>query len=227
MKKCSCCGKEKPLSDFGIRKRKTKEGSYEVYNCYCKLCNSERSKQWYYNMKTKGLKFVYRLVNDENEVVYVGKTESLPTRTNQHFSKNSHLFPRLKKDEKLRLQYIAMTSSALMDIREIYYINLYKPKYNMTYMNDEPSIFISDFKTDVWLDYINSEDVKVQNYTNEKNEFANVRSIFKRKRGNRYCVYVEIKNFDGKNKQILKGSFVNEIEADSLLKKLKADTRLN
>ena len=50
-------------------------------------------------MKTKGLKFVYRLVNDENEVVYVGKTESLPTRTNQHFSKNSHLFPRFKKDD--------------------------------------------------------------------------------------------------------------------------------
>ena len=31
MKKCSCCGKQKPLSDFGIRKRKTKEGYTFVY----------------------------------------------------------------------------------------------------------------------------------------------------------------------------------------------------
>ena len=229
MKKCSCCGKEKPLSDFGIRNRKTKEGIHKAYNCYCKICNSERSKQWYHNIKEKELKFVYRLVNSKNEIVYVGKTENLSTRFKQHFSKNGHLVSKFEKGENLKLQYISMRSTALMEIKEIYYINLYKPKYNTIYTNDEPSIFISDFKSDIWVDYLTGERIedKNKNKTNVDNDLIDIKTVFKRKRGYRYCVYVEGKGIYGKNKQILKGSFVDEVEANSLVEKIRSDVGLS
>lgn len=218
MKKCAHCNEYKSLDSFGKRNRKKADGSIS-YNCYCKLCNSQRAKDRYAKIKSKGLKFVYRLINEDNEVVYVGKTESLPTRTNQHFSKNGHLYPKIK-NEKLRLQYIAMKSTSLMQIREIYYINIYKPKYNTIFMNDEPSIHMTDFSTDVWLDYTDANNIIVQDHLNVKNEFIKVYSIFKRKRGNRFLVYVEI-DYGNKRKQIKKGSFLNEIEADNLVSELK------
>jgi len=221
LKKCSICKEVKPIKSFGLRNRKDSNGNvYKTYNSVCKVCNSERAKQRYYDMKEKGIRFVYRLIDENNEIVYVGKTESLPTRTNQHFSKNSHLYPKVK-GSKLRLQYIAMASTSLMQIREIYYINLYKPKYNTVFMNDEPSIFISDFVNDVWLDYTPSEELVIQNKLGYFNEFTKIKTIFKRKRNNKYYVYIEIETSKGKNKQISKGSFYNEEEANKLIDLLK------
>ena len=221
MKKCCNCKEIKPLKDFGIRNRKDSKGNlYKTHNSICKICNSEKVKQRYYDMKEKGLRFVYRLIDENDEIVYVGKTESLPTRTNQHFSKNGHLYPKIK-GEKLRLQYIAMASTSLMQIREIYYINLYKPKYNTIFMNNEPSIFISDFEKDVWLDYSPGEEIAIQNKLGQFNEFQKIKTIFKRKRRNKFYVYIEIYTTDEKTKQILKGSFLDESEADKLLDLLK------
>lgn len=221
LKKCSICKDVKPIKSFGLRNRKDSNGNvYKTYNSVCKVCNSERAKQRYYDMKEKGIRFVYRLIDENNEIVYVGKTESLPTRTNQHFSKNSHLYPKVK-GSKLRLQYIAMASTSLMQIREIYYINLYKPRYNTIFMNDEPSIFISDFANDVWLDYVPSKEIAIQNKLGYFNEFKKIKTIFKRKRNNKYYVYIEVEEGKGKTKQISKGSFDNEEEANKLLKLLK------
>ena len=221
MKKCSICKEIKPIKSFGLRNRKDSNGNvYKTYNSACKVCNSERAKQRYYNVKEKGIRFVYRLIDENNEVVYVGKTEWLPTRTNQHFSKNSHLYSKIK-NKNLKLQYIAMASTTLMNIREIYYINLYKPKYNTIFMNDEPSVFISDFEKDVWLDYSINDEILIQNKLGEFNELVKIRSIFKRKRNNKYYVYMEIKNREGKIVQVSKGSFNNEKEADNLLEILK------
>ena len=129
MKICANCKEEKPLSQFSTRNRKLSDGTVKIEPlCYCKQCNTERSSEWYYSLKSKEICFVYRILDKNGEVIYVGKTESLPNRANQHFRRvNSHLNKKAN-GEMERLQYIAMSSIALMDIKEIYYINLYKPK---------------------------------------------------------------------------------------------------
>ena len=88
-------------------------------------------------------------------------------------------------------------------------------------MNNEPSVFISDFEQDVWLDYNTSEETVIQNRLGHFNEFSKIRTIFKRKRNNKYYVYIEIEDKKGKTKQISKGNFDNERDADRLLELLK------
>ncbi|MGL5718860.1 MAG: GIY-YIG nuclease family protein [Paraclostridium sp.] len=222
MKKCAHCKEMKPLKNFGLRNRKMPNGEIKIeHNCYCRICNSQRSKDRYYNLKSKGFYFVYRLVNSDDEIIYVGKTESLPTRTNQHFSKNTHLYEKLKNENDLKLQYIAMTYASIMQIREIYYISKYKPKYNSIYKYNEPPIFISDFENDKWLDFEKFDNIVIQDNLGFKNDFLETKTVFKRKRGKRYCVYVEAIHKEGKRKQIKKGSFLNEEDADKLVANIK------
>lgn len=222
MKICSHCKQNKALDNFGTRNKRNSNGQvYKTFNCYCKSCNSERAKQRYHNLKTRGIRFVYRLLNEDDEIIYVGKTNSLPTRTNQHFSKFSHIYPKTQ-GEATKIQYLAMYSTSMMDMREIYYINLYKPKYNTKYMYDEPKFMISEFSKDIWQDYNLTE---IKNINKEQLNQA-IKSVFKRKRNGKYLVYTEILNIDGKRKQIFKGSFDSEKEATALVKELKDICRL-
>ena len=48
MKKCTRCLKVKPLSEFGYRNRKTKEGVKPSILSYCKQCNAEYSRKKIY-----------------------------------------------------------------------------------------------------------------------------------------------------------------------------------
>ena len=216
MKVCARCKEEKPLSEFGLTSKIDKYGN-QRYNCYCKICNSERSTERYYKIKVDGVRFVYRILNKDGEVIYVGKTESLPNRYNQHFSKASSHLPLKAREEVHKLQFMAMSSSALMDIKEIYYINLYKPKYNMSYVYDEDAFTISDFSNDVWLDY----DINVMKSFKREDFGLNISSIFKRKRNNSYLVYIEHIDIYGKKHQKRHSSFKSEEEASNCVKELK------
>ena len=230
MKKCTRCLKVKPLSEFGYRNRKTKEGVKPSILSYCKQCNAEYSRKRYMEMRTNNLKCVYRFLNFDEEVIYVGKTERIEYRINSHISKNSHL-PMKCYEEIYKIQFMTLSSTVLMDIKEMYYINLYKPKYNSDHLYNEEAFIISDFSKDKWLDY--SKEIVNKMATNKKNDVAdtslfnldnvnyNIRTIFCRKRNDRYIVYVEYKDGNGRIKQINKGAFDNKKEANNLVKELK------
>lgn len=230
MKKCSRCLKDKSLSEFGERNRKTKEGIKKSTLSYCKQCNAEYSRKKYMEMRTNNLKCIYRFLNFNEDVIYVGKTERIEHRINSHISKSSHL-PTKCYEEIYKIQFMALSSTVLMDIKEMYYINLYKPKYNSNHLYNEEAFIISDFSKDKWLDY--SREIVNKMATNKKNDIANdllynsdnvnykINTIFCRKRGNRYVVYVEYKEINGKSKQVKKGSFDNKREANNLVKELK------
>lgn len=230
MKKCSRCLEVKPLSEFGMRNRIVKGEKVKRYLSYCRKCNNEHSKKRYYEMRSNNLKCIYRFLDIDNNVIYVGKTERLRYRMNYHFSRTGHL-PKECYESVYRVQFIAMTSTVLMDMKEMYYINLYKPKFNKNHLYNEPGFIISDFSSDEWLDY--SEDVfyKLENMRETKignlispNEcdIKRVNSIFKRKRNNNYLVYIEYTNFEGATKQKRKGTFKNKKDADELIKDLKS-----
>lgn len=61
--------------------------------------------------------FVYRFLNKDGVIIYVGKTINLHNRFKQHERLN---------DEVSKIEYIVCDSEAEMAWKEIYYINLYR-----------------------------------------------------------------------------------------------------
>lgn len=237
MKKCTRCLEVKPLSEFGIRNRVVGGNIKKQYLTYCKKCNSEYSKKRYRDMRSNNLKCIYRFLDIDENVIYVGKTERIRFRMNEHMSKNGHL-PKECYDMVNKIQFIAMDSITLMDIKELYYINLYKPRFNKEHLLNEPSFIISDFTKDRWVDY-NAEifkkfdkiksvktdksnpNVYIDKYSINGDNIRFIKSIFTRKRNKNYLVYIEYETVNGKIKQQRKGTFKTRMEADRLVKDLK------
>lgn len=78
--------------------------------------------------------YVYRFLGEKNEVLYVGKTTNMKTRMNDHFhNKNNHLRKMGKDDlynKVCKIEYITCKDEFTALQKELFYINLYKPKYN-------------------------------------------------------------------------------------------------
>ena len=226
---CTRCKKEKSLNEFSFRKRKIKNGYvFKPLSC-CKICNSEISKEYYYKEKELNLRFVYRFIDKNDNVIYIGKTEMLNQRISYHINGHGHL-PKKCIEEITNIQYLVMSSTILMDIKEIYYINLYKPKYNSNYIANEPGFIIKEFNNDKWINY-NRQEVKKIEKKDTTDDFINnpslITSIFYRKRNGNFLVYLEYLEYskstkNTKKRQIPKGSFQNEDEAKKLVNNLKA-----
>lgn len=69
--------------------------------------------------------FIYKFLNKDNEVIYVGKTNNIYARMNQHNQKKY-----FKNKEVVKVLLAQCNSPTDRDIYELYYINLYSPKYN-------------------------------------------------------------------------------------------------
>ena len=220
MKKCTCCNIEKPLDQFGKRNRNLPNGKVKVeYLTQCKKCVNEKSKKYYRDKVENSINVVYRFLDKERNVLYVGKTQSLPRRVIRHISNSSHLSKECI-DAIDKIEFMTTSSTVLMDIKELYYINLYKPKYNTYHVHDETFV-IKDFMYDEWKDISLYKDLPLGNI-----DICNIGdieqwgSIFTRKRNKNYIVYVEI-IVNGIKKQINKGSFKSKEKADKLAKKLR------
>lgn len=79
------------------------------------------------------MSFVYKFINIQNEVIYVGRTENLHKRmTYQHFTEQGHL-PKRCYQECKRVEYAKVKSLNESRIYELYLISKYLPKYNSVF----------------------------------------------------------------------------------------------
>ena len=76
--------------------------------------------------------YVYRFLNEDSEVIYVGRAKSLKSRISGH----SHL-PKECYDEIKRIEYIKLNNSSETNIYEIYFISRHSPKYNIVFNNED------------------------------------------------------------------------------------------
>ena len=74
--------------------------------------------------------YVYRLMSMNNDVLYVGKTVNMHNRMKNHFSSKSHLAHTDLYKQVQRIEYITCKDEFQSLQNELYYINLYKPRYN-------------------------------------------------------------------------------------------------
>ena len=90
---------------------------------------------------------VYRMLNSDNEVLYVGKAKNLPNRLKNYVSEKNHIIRTermLSQTKKLEITTTTNESEALL--LEANLIKKYKPKFNILLKDDKsfPYIFISD-----------------------------------------------------------------------------------
>jgi hypothetical protein len=97
--------------------------------------------------------FVYRYLDKDNNIIYVGLTSRpLKERVIEH------------KVEELnsctaKIQYIIVPNEARMRMRERYYINLYKPKYNKRDVYDGLPEPMPEYDSK-WINYPKNGDIK-------------------------------------------------------------------
>ena len=74
--------------------------------------------------------YCYRFLDEKNKVLYVGKTVNMHNRMKNHFSRKSHLANTDLYNQVQRIEYITCKDEFQSLQHELYYINLYKPRYN-------------------------------------------------------------------------------------------------
>ena len=88
--------------------------------------------------------FVYRFLDKDNNVIYIGKTININLRMQQHFGGKGHLSDNCYHNVyKIEYQKYKTESDAL--IYETYYITKYSPKYNkLGQSRDKPTIQLDE-----------------------------------------------------------------------------------
>lgn len=94
--------------------------------------------------------YVYRFLDSEGCVIYVGRTVDLKLRMSQHFSDRGHL-PRECYNSVARIEFITCKTYLDMKIKELYYIGKCQPQFNIADKSEVTVIL--DETTDVWESY--------------------------------------------------------------------------
>ena len=131
-KKCSECGEIKNIEEFYIRKKEMEmygPKDLRSYRHICKKCNGELCKKRNMEVKNKHnggvFLFVYFIYDKKDKLIYVGKTKDVVERFKDHCRDK-----RLNKNNISRISFELVESECDACVREIYYINKYKPKLN-------------------------------------------------------------------------------------------------
>jgi len=94
---------------------------------------------------------VYRMLNDKNEILYVGKAKNLPNRLKSYIAEKNHIIRTermLSQTRKLEITTTSNESEALL--LEANLIKKYKPKFNILLRDDKSFPFIFIGKRDKW-----------------------------------------------------------------------------
>lgn len=106
--------------------------------------------------------YVYRFLDSENNILYIGKTADLRERMYQHFGKFSHL-PRECYEKVFKIEYLEVNDNVDGTIIEKYLIEKSHPVFNSDY-TDSDIIFSLNNENFVWETY-NRDSCSVHKYT--------------------------------------------------------------
>lgn len=94
----------------------------------------------------------YKFINNNDEIIYIGKAEILENRINKNGHKSRHL-PKECYDEIKVIQYTSFNTKYDMDFAEKYYIKKYKPKYNDKHAGKPITIGLEELDNKIWTTY--------------------------------------------------------------------------
>ena len=105
---------------------------------------------------------VYRFLNQEGEIIYVGKAKNLKNRLNNHKHLPKHCY-----EERATIEYVAFETEDDMDFAERYYIPKYKPKYNYIYAERDLRVSVRELDKQKWELYESTDFFRKYNETIE------------------------------------------------------------
>ena len=111
---------------------------------------------------------VYRFLNKDNEVIYIGKAKDLESRikTHEHLPKECYL-------ERYKIEYCTFETEDDMDFAERYFIPKYNPKYNTVLKGKAITFKLPQLDNVNWILY--KEYIKENELTKE--EILEIRQI--------------------------------------------------
>lgn len=96
---------------------------------------------------------IYRWVNENNKIVYIGKTKDLVQRTRMHLvARNDKLHTKWLTNN-LRLEYVSFKEYGDCSVAEPYFIMKYKPIGNSDFTTNDISISIPQFDELEWKEF--------------------------------------------------------------------------
>lgn len=108
--------------------------------------------------------YVYRFIDKNENIIYIGKSNRIDLRIKEHFSNYGHL-PKECYENTIRVECIEFSTKVEMDIKEIYYINKFKPEYNKNYKDGEESPNLAALENnDVWSIYQDGPKIKISDF---------------------------------------------------------------
>ena len=119
---------------------------------------------------------VYRFLNKNNEIIYIGKATNLRSRISSH----NHL-PQKCYDEKVRIEFISFESEDEMDFAERYFIPKHKPKYNTVMSNRIMNLSLAEFDNREWISIEEYEKAQIQKRIDKWEKEKNQKRIEKQK----------------------------------------------
>lgn len=132
---CKVCDKKKDISEFKIN-RKCKDKHTNI----CQQCINTRKKERSKFRKDNNKKYyIYKLLNINDEVIYVGQTTNMNKRMYDHKINNYKNWDLYSNIYKIR--YAEVESDYHMNIYEIHYICKYDPKYNIQFKTNNKKLF--------------------------------------------------------------------------------------
>ena len=169
--------------------------------------------------------YIYKMFDNDNNLLYIGKTHNFYARMNAHFSAET-LKKQPWKQEVYKIEVIELYNQYDIDIVEIYLIGKEKPKYNLdkVYENTSPSFDINyKIKNRFVID--DPLNIKFKNELISSKEIYNLYNLSRQQKDaiiNNLNIYnkTHIKNPNDKNS--LSRNWMSDKDN---LKRLKMDTR--
>lgn len=86
--------------------------------------------------------YVYRFLDRNNNIIYVGKTTNIDKRISSHLVNARQInYKYIHYDDVYKIEYTEVPSEYHMNIYEIHYICKYKPIYNKQYKVNNVDLF--------------------------------------------------------------------------------------
>ena len=100
---------------------------------------------------------VYRFLDKDNNIIYIGKAKNLKNRLNGH----NHL-PKECYEERKKTEYVSFKNENDMDFAERYFICKESPKYNEVLSNKPISINVTSLDMISWTNFSNKVEKNVE-----------------------------------------------------------------
>ena len=110
-------------------------------------------------------KFIYRFLDELNQVIYIGKTINLANRIKSHNHLPKECYANTKK-----IEFLPLCTKADQDVAEHYYIQKYQPVYNTFQIKRKLTFSIPFLDEQEWFCYWTTEIFTVYNFINNQNE---------------------------------------------------------